>query len=72
MSGVELVDWCNKNLVIAIGMPCGAVQRNITDTTAAEIKGEFAFPVKAGLCLGSEPHKLGNELQGCWVSFRMG
>lgn len=69
MSGVGL-DWIGAikaSLLLVIGVPLlppcvAAPQRNITDTTAAGIKGEFSFPVRAavtGLCLGSEPHKLG-------------
>lgn len=43
-------------------MCVAAPQRNIPDTTAAEMEGQFSFPVKAGvtgLHLGSEPPKLG-------------
>lgn len=47
-----------------------APQRNITDTTAAEMKGEFSFPIKAGvtgLHLGCElprPGKWAAAMQG--------
>lgn len=64
MSGVELVNRCNTNLVIVIGVPlvlCVWLLLRETSQTA-EMEGEFSFPVKAGvtgLHLGSEPPELG-------------
>lgn len=78
MAGEECLgwNWCNENLVIALGVPLvprvGLFLRETPQTPQLQKQRRNFHFLKQGCARGLDPTNWGNELQGCKVFLRMG